>query len=348
MKNKTLGILLIILVALTAGFLLQKYFGRASSSVESFSELKIKFDPQSVNTIQVFKQAYPDSGLYFARKDTGWVISNEFNAPAKNADVSKLIAELDTVTGSIRAETPDLYPDFDITDEKALQIKLLDISGSTLVHVFVGKGGQSGKDCFVRIAGDPKVYLADNNFISRFAAWNAEPSKRLPTNRWLELSVCSLKRDEINSIKIHTPKADYDFVSMKPAQADSTSPTPPQATWEQIAPTKGTKLDDSKIRGILGGISGLRATGVSDPANRDKFGLPNSQYNLWAGDSLGRSTLIKFSDKINEAEDRYVAIEGNPNLFIVNKPSFERFFVTPFEKPKEPVKTKEPINSKTK
>jgi hypothetical protein len=332
MSKKSLTILGIIFVALLAVFMLQRYVGRTSARPESLSELKFEFDPQAVNTIQVFKRDYPDSGLVFVRRDTGWVIVNEYNTWAKSEEVKKLLDDLAAVSGSIRGESEDLYRDFEIDDRSALQIKFLGTDNSELLHLFVGKGGPDGKSCFLRLPDSPTVYLANNNFISRFAAWAAPPEKKLPSDRWMNLRLSPIKSQDITAFKIHLPNANYEFAQFADEPVDSL--TPPASVWKQTMPAKGTILDESKIKGLQSSIANLTAQGVAGPDNAVKFGLDKPAHSIWVSDTLGYSALINFSNKIDTLEQRYVVVQGKDTVFRVNKSAFERIFVTPFEKPK--------------
>lgn len=331
MSNKTITILLIAFVVLAGIFILQSYLSKPSSSLDKDSMISLSFTPDAVATIQVFKQDYPDSGLTLAKKDTGWVVVNEYGSPAKNEEVGKLLTDLNMVRGTLRGESEDLYTDFAIDEKNALQIKLLGNDNSELSHLYVGKGGPDGQTCFIRLPGSPKVYLADKNFISRFAAWNAAPSKKLPTDRWMNLNLSGLDRNSVNSVKLHTPKADYEFALQTEGLSD---PQSGPKTWKQISPTKNM-LDESKVSMVTGSIAGLSAQGVANPAFAGQYGLDNPDYSIWAADSLGHTALINFSDKIDTLEQRYVTVMGRNTVYRVNKGTFDRVFVTPFEKPKD-------------
>jgi hypothetical protein len=334
MSKKTTYILLGIFAALLVIFILQRSLTHPATEQKSLEDLSVKFDPLAVNAIQVFKQDYPDSGLMFAKKDTGWVVVNDYNTPAKSTEIDKLLADLSAVHGTVRGESEDLYPDFSITDQNALQIKLTGADNSTLAHVYIGKGGPDGKTCFMRLPGSPKVYMADNNFISRFAAWAATPEKKLPTDRWMNLGLCTLDKGAVTAFKLHTPKTDYDFTQVIQAPGDSANPA--TKTWQQNAPTRGMKLDEGKIRGLQSSICGVSAIGVANPALANSNSLDKPPYSIWVSDSLGNSMLLNFSDKIDTLEQRYVTVQGRSTVFRINKGIFERIFVNPFEPPKEP------------
>jgi hypothetical protein len=210
----------------------------------------------------------------------------------------------------------------------------LGADSSLLVHVFVGKGGPDGKSCFMRLPGSPKVYLADNNFISRFSAWGASPEKKLPADRWMNLNLCKTARDNnMSTFKVHTPKTEYEFAAVSQPPVDSSSP--PTKTWQQLAPKKGMILDENKIRGLQSIISNLIAQGVANPANARSYNLDKPSYTVWVSDSLGNSGIMNFSDKIDTLDNRYVTVSGDNMVYKVNKGVFERVFVTPFEPPKE-------------
>ncbi len=328
MNKKMIYTLLVVLVALIVISYALKGLDRATSSPESLDELRIEFDPGEVTRIDVYKQDYPDSGLHFVKHESGWVVVNVFSSPAKEEDIEKLFTDLTEVKGSVRGESADLYRDFDITDDKALQIELFGSDGSKLVHLYVGKGS-GGRECFMRMAGLPVVYLADENFISRFAAWNAAPEKKLPTDRWLQMTLCDIDRDAMTSFKISTGKTDYEFAFVEEPSEDTL--TPPMKAWRQISPKKGIKLEESKIKSLSSSLAGLRASDVVDPSEKSRYGLDKPNYILRAGDDQENAAEIYFGNKIDDSEDRYAAVTGRESVYKVSKSTFERFFVKPFE-----------------
>jgi hypothetical protein len=318
-----LGILLVFSIVL-------KNVDSPTSSPESLAALNIEFDSEKAAFIDVFKRDYPDSGLHFARIDTMWVVTNAYNAPAKQGDIETLLADLNDVSGQIRGESADLYPDFEITDSLALQLEIYDADKTKLLHAYIGKGG-SGRETFMRLAGSPVVYLADENFVSRFAAWGAAPDKKLPADRWVELTLCGIPRDKIKSFKIQKGKTEFEFALMEEPSEDSL--TPPEEVWTQVSPDKGLKLEESKIRRLQSALPGMRASGVTDPENKDQFGLDQPTHIIWAADAEGNSSYTKFSKPINEEEDRYAVVEGRNVVYTVPKNAFDRIFEDQFKTP---------------
>ena len=329
MNRKIIYVLIGIFAVLLLVSYIQRSFERATGKPETLNQLSLSFEPEKVTKIDVFKQDYPDSGLHFLKRDTVWVVTNEYSAPAKGSDVRKLIDDLHAISGTVRGESADLFSNFDITDEKALQIEFHDSDNNKVLHIYVGKGGGTGRESFVRLAGSPITYLADENFISRFAAWNAPPEKKLPTDRWLELKLCEFDKNNIESIKINKGKTIFEFVNQETPSEDTLSP--PQKVWKQISPEKGTRLDENKIKSLSAGIAGLRGKGVVDPANGEKFGLDKPKSIVWIGDNSGKGIEIDVGDPVNKDEDRYVVIKGRGTVYNIDKGTFERIFVKPFE-----------------
>lgn len=332
MNKKIIYSMLIVLGALLIFWVVLRNVDSPTSEPKSLSALNIEFDTEKAAKIDVYKRDYPDSGLHFAKIDTGWVVTDAYNAPAKNTDIEKLFTDLNQVSGQIRGESVELYDDFDITDERALQIEIFDEEGSKLLQVYIGKGG-SGRECFMRLAGSPTVYLADENFISRFAVWNAPPEKKLPTDRWIELTLCDIPREQIKTFEIKKGKTGYQFALMEEPSEDTLAP--PVEVWSQVSPEKGLKLEESKIKRLHSSLASIRASGVTDPENKDKFGLDKPNNSIRVADAAGNSSYIKFSKPVNDDEDRYAAVEGKNAVYVVPKNTFDRIFEDQFKKPEK-------------
>ncbi|UCE66557.1 MAG: DUF4340 domain-containing protein [Candidatus Zixiibacteriota bacterium] len=330
MNRKIIYSMLVVLGALLIFWVVLRNVDSPTSVPKSLSALDIEFDAEKAVKIDVYKRDYPDSGLHFAKIDTEWVVANAYNAPAKRTDIEKLLTDLNQVSGQIRGETAELYEDFDITDERALQIEIFDGEASKLLHIYIGKGG-SGRDCFMRLSESPTVYLANENFISRFAAWNAPPEKKLPTDRWIELSLCNVPRESIKSFKIKKGKTEYEFALMEEPSEDTLAP--PAEVWTQISPEKGLRLEESKVKRLHSNLASIRASGVTDPENKDKFGLDKPDYTIRVADAEGNSSYIKFGKPVNEEEDRYVVVDGKNAVYVIPKNTFDRIFEDQFKKP---------------
>jgi hypothetical protein len=334
MNKKSMTIALIALGVLIILFYVQKHLTTSTTDLESISELSVEFDSDAVAKIDVFKRDFPDSGLHFAKtENNNWVLVNAFNAPLKEDDVNLLITDLSNVTGSIRGDSEELYPDFKITDESALQIEFYDNADSKLVHIYVGKGGESGKQCFIRLAGSPEVYLADANFISRFAAWEAPPEKKLPTDRWMDLNLSGLDREAINAFTINAGTKRYEF-ALVPDEQQDTLLLETKKSWKLVYPEKGIEVADAQMNTLFSRMVSMRAINTADPKFKDQFGLDKPTHTIQIFDTAGNVRNIAFSKPYNDDGERYVTSDRVEGVFVFNKYSFESLFVTPFEQKK--------------
>jgi hypothetical protein len=331
MNKKTLVILAVIFAIFVIIYFVQRGFVTSTSDLDKMSELNIEFNKDAVAKVSVYKQAYPDSGLHFEMVNNQWIVKNAYGAPAKAEELDKLFTDLLGVTGTIRAESADLYSEFDISDELALQIEFFDSADNKLTHLYVGKGGGSGRSCFMRLAGSPAVYLADENFISRFAAWNSPPEKNLPKNRWIQLELCDVDQEDINSIKLKKGRDEYEFAKVELPSSDTLMLNPPQTEWKQVSPEKGVQLDKNKINNLYSIISSIRAADAADPVNIDNFGLDNPSHYIWIAGASGKTSKINFSKPFNDDKDRYAVVEGRNALYLIKDSNFIRYFETPFE-----------------
>ena len=107
---------------------------------------------------------------------------------------------------------------------------------------------------------------------------------------------------------------------------------PPVEIWSQISPEKGLKLEESKIKRLHSSLANIRASGVTDPENKDKLGLDKPGYSIWIADAEGNSSYIKFSKPVNDKDDRYAVAEGKNAVYVVPKNTFDRIFEDQFKK----------------
>jgi len=291
MKRKNLITLIIVLGVLIVIYLIQNMGTDRKTISESLVNLYPDFNSSSVNQIKVFKQEYPDSGLLFTKKDGRWIVDSYFGAPARQDEIDKLMGDIKALQGEIRSTNQDLFGDFEIADDVALHMEFLGVDSSPLAHMLIGKG--IPKACFARNSGSDTVYMAGMNFISRFAAWNAEPSKKMPGKRWAELKMTEFDKEQVNQIELKIGKKTYRFEKQEEISDDTLQVI--KFVWQQVEPSKG-KLEEKKITDILSRISSLR--GNTDTTE----------------------------------STRYANIEGKPHVYLLAKYNFESIFVNPFKK----------------
>lgn len=339
MKNRNFLILIAILAALVLIYVVQQFATGRKSLSETEQTIFPGLDSTSVKYVKVFKRDYPDSGVVFARQDTAWIVTSHFNAPAKNADVWKLISDIKTLSGEERSSSSELLADYDLTDSLALNIILLNESSSPIAHMLVGKGlAGAGRSSFIRKDGDNTVYKANENFLSRFSLWDAKPYTKIPINRVVDLKMASIAVDSMKSLQLIAKGKTYLFERQQQSIGDSA--TPAQYSWQQTEPSKGKSLEDRDIAGIASRLCSMSGTDLLRSDNPAAFGLDKPQYQanvLFNGGSKISFVFGAMADTVSKMH--YTVVDTKPFIYKVSDPVVQGLFENPF-KPKEPPKSK--------
>lgn len=332
MKNKSFIILIAVLGALILVYVIQQVSTGKKSVGESLIQLFPDLNPSSVNYIKVYKQEYPDSGLAFAKKDGQWVVTSYYDAPGKQSDIEKILQDMKGLMGEVRSTKPELFDDYEITDDVALHLEFLGPDSSEITHFLAGKGvPQASRSSFIRLYGNDTVYMANENFISRFAVWNAEPSKKMPINRWIELKMTDVNKEDVRSIEIKAKRKTYLFEKNEQVSEDTLEPT--KYVWEQTKPTKGKILEEKDITAILNRITALRGKDIIKPNNLAELGLTKPKYIASMTTTEGEMIRLEFGDIADTTyKDIYAMVKGKPFVYKVVNYHFTSLFEKPFEK----------------
>ncbi len=332
MKKKNFAILLVVLGILVVIYIIQQLSPGKKTIAETMVKLFPGFEPSDVSLISVYKEQYPDSGIAFARKDTGWIVTSYHDAPGKKTDIEKIMIDAKNLRGEVRSTNPSLLGDFGLADSEALHLKLMKQDSSVVLHFLAGKGiPDAPRSSFIRRAGSDTVYKADENFISRFAMWNAEPWRKIQVNRWIELKMFDFPLDSVIAFDLVVKGKTDRFMKEKLAVEDTAAP--PKFSWKQIESGLGKKLEESEISNILNRLTNmraidltsgdsLRAAGLEKPAARAVLTVAN-----WGSVEISFGAMADTLQKT-----RYAAVSGNPFVYKVSDSMYESIFVTPFKK----------------
>jgi len=331
MKNKNFVILVIVLALLVVIFAVQQLSHDKKTVKESLIQLFPDFNKSSVAYIDVYKLEYPDSGLTFAKKDGNWIVTSYFDAPGKETEIDKLLDDINLLQGEVRATRPDLFNDFDISDSLALHIVFLSSDSTEILHLLVGKGvAGAARSSFVRKDGDDLVYKASENFLSRFAVWNAEPAKRMPGKRWADLKLTDLDKDDITAFGLKVGNKQYEFSKKEQASEDTTAP--PTYVWQQDEPKKGKVLEDKDIKPIVNRLARLTASDIVGREVMPEYGLTKPKYKADITAGNNQQVNVFFGNEADTTSNaRYVMVEGKPVIYEAAKYNFEALFVNPFK-----------------
>lgn len=331
MKSKNLIALVVVLGILIVIYLIQNLGSDKVSVSESLTDLFPDFNSSSVTMIKAYKHLYPDSGLTFIKTDGDWYVESYFNAPAKESEIDKLFTDIKKIQGEVRSTSQDLFPDYEIADDVALHVEFLGSDSSQIAHILFGKGvPQASRSSFMRNFGSDTVYMANENFISRFAVWNAEPSKKMPAKRWIELNLAAFDKEQVKSIELIDRKKAYLFEKHEEIVTADTIETT-KTVWTQVKPDKD-KLEEKKITDLLNRVSSLRGMDIISTEILPEYKLDKPSQTV--GVTLDDGTAYRFGfggEADTTSNSRYLKVEGKPHVYTVAKYTYESIFVNPFK-----------------
>jgi len=331
MKNRISILLIGILAVLIIILVIQNFTSDKLSVSDSLMNIYPELNTSSVSMINAYKTGYPDSGLVFSKLDGKWIINNYFNAPAKETEIDKLLGDVSSLQGEIRSTSQGLLADYEITDETALHVEFLTADSSEIVHALIGKGvPQQAQSGFVRNASSDTVYLVNNNFLSRFAVWNAEPFKKMPAKRWANLKMTELDKDQITAMEIQVGNTAYKFEKSEIPPIDSASL--PEKVWVQVSPSKGKVLDDALIKPIVNRVARMTASEIVGTDIKNEYDLTDSKYKtiITTADSH-RLTLTFGAEVDTTGKSLYAMVDSSPVVYQAAKYNYEALFVNPFK-----------------
>jgi hypothetical protein len=339
MKNKSFVLLIAVLVVLVLTYVIQQFSTGHKTISETLVKLFPDVDSASVAYIRVYKADYPDSGIGFAKKDTGWIVSSYYGGPGKKAEIEKIIGDVVNLTGEVRSSDQALLGDFGLGDKEALHFEFYKSDSTLMRHFLAGKGlANAARSSFVRNFNDNTVYKANENLISRFAMWDAPANKRITVDRWLDLKMANIVADSVKAFNLNVKGKAYSFI--KETEMSTDTLTPAKSNWKQVEPTKGKILESKDILDILNRLGRLRGSDILRSDNLASLGLdkPTESANLVLED--GRKFGFVFGAMADTTKARYAVMEGNPFIYKVAGSICESIFENPFNPPKKDAKKK--------
>ena len=205
MRNRTLLVMLAVLVALSGATALILYLSGQKDAEVSMGSLL--FEKLDVNKATLIKVASADGSFTVTRKANGWQVDKGFDYPADFDKVSRFLRGLTELkVGRSFDATPERIARLTLAspadsaskkDSRGALFIVLDDKGGEIVRLLVGRE-RSGKDQFEGmpqgqfvLTGDgKKIYLVDRFF---------EMEEQKPAD-WMDKALVSVEATEIKSI----------------------------------------------------------------------------------------------------------------------------------------------------
>lgn len=283
---------------------------------------------RELNKIELSKGETP---IVIMKKDDRWYI----DPPGYLADSNKVKGMLDGIEkfslAALVSESKN-YNRYDIDDQNKIQIKAW--QGETLKRDFlVGKTAAGSRHTFVRLAGDDRVYQAQENLRGTF---------EVTVDNLRDKTVLAFDSSEIQEIKV--TKGDESMTLTRapetaedsPAKgADDQSAEPPvekvKTAWRTA---DGKKVDETRLNRLLSTLSKLNCQKYIDERQKEDFADPVYAIVL---KGMQEYSLSIFASA-GEGNENYPAVSsGSDYPFELSKWQAEEFLKAPdeiVEKPK--------------
>ena len=335
MKLKKEYIILTAVIVALSAYLLTRQTDRTHYELP-------KVDSVEGNEITRIELSGPDGTVNLTKADDTWSVG-----PKKyRADKAKISPMIDSISGlnltALVSEAKD-YTRYDLADENKILVKAW--IGPDIKREFdVGKAAPSFRHTFVRLAGDPNVYQASDNFRSKFE-FSAEDVR--------DKVILSFAASDVSEINLTSGKETLSLLRKEvpleePAEPGQDDVKRDDNKKAEAAPIKGKmswltsdgrSADAAKIDQLVSSLSQLSCDSYLSEKNKTEFTDPiyvlevkgQQTYTLEIFDKENDSDM-SFPATSSESEEPFSLAESNAKQLM---PEFEDVIEKPVEEKKE-------------
>ena len=339
-KNRNLTILAVVLVALIAVSLLQKFsHRRATSRPAAASLLTTDLDRESLMRIALGFGA-DSTAVVLERLPDGWVARTAWNMAVSQQRVDDLLKSLGDLAGEYRSGTADVLGDYGLQREQAVSIKLFGRDFQPVLDLLVGKQPMGQVGNFVRRPGDANVYLTRASLLVNLGLYSGPA--RPATRHFLNLEAYKGVREDVDAILVEDGTKAFEVVKVFPNQepaavapGDSTAPAGPDRTtfeWKMTRPKAKAALK-TKCDALLSAATMVRAADVAEPGKLMEYGLWKAERKVTLRTKDGKTFTLYFGAARPEAPDQpggvYMRTDADNTMWVVRESLVSSLFVKP-------------------
>ncbi len=204
--------------------------GAFDSDFSTLDPPRWQFEPKNVSAFSVYA---PDDTLAFERDESGrWQMRLPIYGKADSAVVVRKLQDLSAIAvTSLATSNPDRYAKFGV-DTSATRIVVTENGKENLV--LVGSAAAQGSGSFVRLGGDPRVFVAS-------------PLLTVPLDpdRWRDRTIVSLPAARVSSVTVTGTQDDF-AVTRRPSG------------WQIEPGVDGSAADSASVERWIARFSPLR------------------------------------------------------------------------------------------
>jgi len=252
-----------------------------------------------------------DETLVLNKKDTTWYIDPK-GYPADSDKVKNMLDIIEKLTLTALVSESKNYVRYDLTNDKKITVKAW--KGKTLSREFdIGKAANTYQHTFVRLATDPNVYHAREDFRRKFDQTVDDlRDKTVLSYTQKDIRDITLTKDK-KTITL-TQKQISEQEGKKTDKPDKTSEkTETQIVWQDV---EGKKTDTAKVNRLLSFLNPLECESYITDAKKDDFKNPTYAVVL-RGDK--EYSLSVFAKKDKDAKTYPAISSENEHPFLLSE-----------------------------
>jgi hypothetical protein len=253
-----------------------------------------------------------------------WRLTQPAPHAADQQLVKTAVEQLEKTTfADVVTENTEKFKDLEVSDDKGAHVIARGEGGKVLFDAWLGKS--SSGFTMLRPAGKNEVWQAANLFKYTYAK---DPKQ------WRDHTILDFSRDDVSRLEVAAGAQKLVLDRIPPP--DKTS----EAKWKVVeASVKVDPLDDAAANGLTQTLATLKAAEFDDTSKPEDVGIAAPQVRITATVKGKPQTLLVGKQK---GDDSWVALDGNAQLFLVQKYVLERLAIKPMNfRDKTLVKAKE-------
>jgi hypothetical protein len=335
MKLKKEYIILAAVIIALSAYLLTRQTDRTHYELPQVGSIKS-------NEITRIELSGPEGTVNLTKADDAWSVGTK----KYRADKAKISPMIDTISDlnltALVSEAKD-YTRYDLADEKKILVKAW--IGAEIKREFdIGKAAPSFRHTFIRLAGDPNVYQASDNFRSKFEYSEEDVRDKV---------VLSFAASDVSEINLTSGKETLSLLRKEvpleePAEPGQDDVNQDENKKAEAAPIKGKmtwltsdgrSADASTIDQLVASLSQLSCDTYLADKNKTEFTDPiyilkiigQKTYTLEIFDKENDSDL-SFPAASSESDEPFSLTESNAKRLM---PQFEDIIEKPVEEKEE-------------
>jgi len=317
--KKLLILVVVVLVLFTLAFIkrsIQKIeVAKQEKGLINEFELTKDLADSFISKIVVYKGDDLNNKLVLSKNVEGiWVIENKFGVKVQKSMVDELLKELKNLKGEIRAESKDVFSDFQIEDAKAVHIVLESDAGKTLSHLLVSFLKPEWNNSFVRIYDSAKIVLVDKNILSFLNLYDKDA--KLDSASLMDLKMFDFDTKQVVKIELNINKVS---VVLKKGESEN------KAIWSiEPAQAKNEEVDSAMLDEFLQNISNMYAKEVCDPG-LTIYGFEQPLLQIILEDAQGEKPVqLAVGSYIDSEKVYYVKVSPSNPVFKVPEVNIQK------------------------